>query len=111
MNTNKIASRNYRHSLGKSIWAGTVTILQHKSQHLRKQAPNQKHSINAVVANGLEVYNNPSSPFYPIPVAAGRDIEFTKNYWRDRMLFAEGFLTLVQDEYPNELPLLINAML
>jgi hypothetical protein len=27
------------------------------------------------------------------------------------MLLAEGFLTLVQDEYPNELPLLINAML
>jgi len=89
----------------------TVTILQHKAQHLRKQALNQKHFINAVVANGLEVYNSPLSPFFPITVAAGRDIKFTNNYWNNRMLVAKGFLTLIQDEYPNELPLLINAML
>lgn len=89
----------------------TVTILQHKAQHLRKQALNQKHFINAVVANGLEVYNSPLSPFYQIPVATGRDIKFTKNYWNNRMLVAQGFLTLVQDEYPDELPILINAML
>jgi hypothetical protein len=89
----------------------TVTILQHKAQHLRKQAPNQKHFINSAVANGLEVYNSPLSPFNPIPVAASRDIEFTMNYWNNRMLVAKGFLTLVQDEYPDELPILINAML
>ncbi|RYJ42057.1 hypothetical protein [Flavobacterium beibuense] len=100
-------------ALIKKQFAGryTVTILQHRAQYLRKQTTNQKHFINAVATNGLEVYNSSYSPFYCISVGAGRDIEFRKNYWNDRMRIAEGFLTLVQDEYPNELPLLINALL
>lgn len=41
----------------------TVTILQHRAQYLRNQAVNQKHFINSVMRNGLELYNNPEHPF------------------------------------------------
>lgn len=96
-------------ALIKKQFAGryTVTILQHRAQYLRKQTINQKHFINAVATNGLEVYNSPYSPFYAIPVPACRDIEFTKDYWKDRMLIAEGFLAQVQ----TGLPIIINALL
>jgi len=85
----------------------TVTILQHRSQYLRNQAVNQKNFINAVIRNGLEVYNNPEHPFYKIPVAAERDLAFSKNYWGNRMHLAEGFLALVHSEQPIILNILI----
>lgn len=85
----------------------TVTILQHRAQYLRNQAVNQKHFINAVVRNGLEVYNNPEHPFYEIPMAADRDLAFSKNYWDNRMRLAEGFLALVHTEQPIILNILI----
>jgi len=85
----------------------TVTILQHRAQYLRNQAVNQKHFINAVVRNGLEVYNNPDHPFYEIPVAADRDLAFSKNYWDNRLRLAEGFLALVHTEQPIILNILI----
>jgi hypothetical protein len=96
-------------ALIKKKFAGnyTVTILQHRAQYLRNQAVNQKHFINAVVRNGLEVYNNPDHPFYEIPVAADRDLAFSKNYWGNRMRLAEGFLALVYTEQPIILNVLI----
>lgn len=84
-----------------------VTILQHRAQYLRNQAVNQKHFINAVVRNGLEVYNNPDNPFYEIPVAAERNLVFSKTYWHNRMRLAEGFLRLVHTEQPIILNVLI----
>jgi|GEM_PF-2092129 len=85
----------------------TVTILQHRAQYLRNQAVNQKHFINAVIRNGLEAYNNPENPFYEMPVAADRDLAFSKNYWGNRMRLAEGFLALVHTEQPIILNVLI----
>lgn len=85
----------------------TVTILQHRAQYLRNQAVNQKHFINAVVRNRLEVYINSDHPFYEIPVAADRDLAFSKNYWDNRMRLAEGFLALVHTEQPIILNVLI----
>lgn len=85
----------------------TATILQHRAQYLRNQAVNQQHFINAVVRNGLEVYNNPDHPFYEIPVAADKDSAFSKNYWDNRMGLAEGFLALVHTEQPIILNVLI----
>ncbi len=85
----------------------TVTILQHRAQYLRNQAVNQKQFINAVVGNGLEVYNNPEHPFYEIPVATDRDLAFSKNYWDNRICLAEGFLALVHTEQPIILNVLI----
>ncbi|WP_116787015.1 hypothetical protein [Flavobacterium psychrotrophum] len=78
----------------------TVTILQHRVRYLRNQAANQKHFINAVVRNGHEGYNNPDHPFHEIPVAADRDLAFSKNYWDNRMRLAEVFLALVHTEQP-----------
>ena len=96
-------------ALIKKIFAGkyTVTILQHRAQYLRNQAVNQKHFINAVIRNGLEAYNNPENPFYEMPVAADRDLAFSKNYWGNRMRLAEGFLALVHTEQPIILNVLI----
>lgn len=85
----------------------TATILQHRTQYLRNQAVNQKHFINAVVRNGLEVYNSPDHPFYEIPVAADRDLAFSKNYWDNRMRLADGFLALVH----TELPIILNILI
>jgi len=85
----------------------TVTILQHRAQYLRNQAVNQKQFINSVVRNGLEIYNNPDHPFYETPVAAERDLAFSKNYWDNRMRLAEGFLRLVHTEQPIILNVLI----
>lgn len=96
-------------ALIKNKFAGqyTVTILQHRAQYLRKQNINQKHFINAVVRNGLEVYNNPEHPFYEIHVVADRDFAFNKNYWDNRMRLAEGFLALVHTEQAIILNVLI----
>ncbi|MCR5862320.1 hypothetical protein LRS05_09260 [Flavobacterium sp. J372] len=96
-------------ALIKKKFAGKymVTILQHRSQYLRNQTVNQKHFVNAVVRNGLEVYNNPDHPFYEIPVAAERDLTFSKNYWDNRMRLAEGFLALVHTEQPIILNILM----
>jgi hypothetical protein len=91
----------------KFVGKYTVTILQHRVQYLRNQAINQKHFINAVVRNGLEVYNNSDYPFYEIPVAGDRDFVFSKNYWDNRMRLAEGFLALVHTEQPIILNVLI----
>jgi hypothetical protein len=85
----------------------TITILQHRAQYLRNQAVNQKQFINSVVRNGLEIYNNPEHPFYEIPMAADRDLAFSKNYWDNRMRLAEGFLALVHTEQPIILNVLI----
>lgn len=96
-------------ALIKNKFAGKyiVTILQHRAQYLRNQAVNQKHFINAVVRNGLGVYNNPDHPFYEISVADDRDLAFSKNYWDNRMRLAEGFLALVHTEQPIILNVLI----
>jgi hypothetical protein len=96
-------------ALIKKKFAGkyTMTILQHRAQYLRNQAVNQKHFINAVVRNGLEVYINPDHPFYEIPVAADRDFAFSKTYWDNRMRLAEGFLALVHTEQPIILNILM----
>ncbi len=95
----------------KSTGKYTVTILQHRAQYLRNQSVNQKHFINAVVRNGLEVYNNPNHPFYEISVTAERDLAFSKSYWDNRMRLAEGFLALVHTEQPIILNILIQQAL
>lgn len=96
-------------ALIKNKFAGKyiVTILQHRAHYLRNQAVNQKHFINAVIRNGLEVYNNAEHPFYEIPVATDRDLAFSKNYWDNRICLAEGFLALVHTEQPIILNVLI----
>jgi hypothetical protein len=100
-------------ALIKKKFAGkyTVTILQHRAQYLRNQAVNQKHFINAVIRNGLEVYKNPEHPFYEIPVGADRDLAFSKNYWDNRMRLADGFFALVYTEQPVILNVLIQQAL
>ena len=40
-----------------------------------------------------------------------RDIEFTKNYWKNRMLAAESFLVTAQNGKMNQPALIINALL
>lgn len=88
-----------------------VTILNHRAQYLRKQSQNQKYFFDTITTNGLLIYNNPLHPIYCKTFGAVRDLEFSKNYWQNRILAAEHFLALVQDSNEPELPLIINSIL
>lgn len=89
----------------------TVTILSHRVQYLRKQSHNQQYFFNLVMSNGLKVYEDPVHPIYPLKIEMVRDIEFTKNYWNNRMIAAESFLATAQNEKMHQPALIINALL
>lgn len=81
----------------------TLTILVHRMQNLRKQSHNQKYFLNKVMANGILAHCE--SPYIICPINADkkRDIEFTRNYWKNRMLASEQFLmTAEQCTEPDE---------
>nr|WP_199001300.1 hypothetical protein [Flavobacterium sp. ASV13] len=81
----------------------TLTLLIHRMQNLRKQSHYQKYFLNKVMANGiLAQFESPYS-IYPINADENRDIEFTRNYWKNRMLACEQFLmTAEQCTEPDE---------
>lgn len=81
----------------------TLTLLIHRMQNLRKQSHYQKYFLNKVMANGiLAQFESPYS-ISPINADKNRDIEFTRNYWKNRMLACEQFLmTAEQCTEPDE---------
>ncbi|QLC65962.1 hypothetical protein LPB248_06620 [Flavobacterium sp. LPB0248] len=81
----------------------TATLLIHRTQNLRRQSHYQKYFLNKVMANGiLAQFESPYS-IYPINADENRDIEFTRNYWKNRMLACEQFLmTAEQCTEPDE---------
>lgn len=89
----------------------TVTILSHRLQYLRKQSHNQQYFFNTIISNGLKVYEDPKHPIYPLKIDMVRDIEFTMNYWKNRMLAAGSFLATAQNEKMNQPALITNALL
>jgi hypothetical protein len=88
-----------------------VTILNHRVHYLSKQSQNQKHFFDTITTNGLLIYNNPLYPMYCKIFGVARDLEFSKNYWQNRILAAEHFLILVQDSNEPEVSLIINSVL
>ncbi|MFV5700150.1 hypothetical protein ACM55H_17460 [Flavobacterium sp. ZT3R17] len=88
-----------------------VTILNHRANYLRKQNQNQKYFFDTVTTNGLLIYNNPFHPIYCKTFGAVRDLEFSKNYWQNRILAARQFFDLVQNCSSNDSALIKNALL
>lgn len=88
-----------------------ITILNHRAQYLRNQSQNQRYFFDTVTTNGLLIYNNPLHPIYSKTFGVVRDVEFSKNYWQNRILASEHFLVLVQDSNEPEVPLIINSIL
>ena len=88
-----------------------VTILNHRAQYLRKQSQNQKYFFDTITTNGLLIYSNPLRPLYCKTFGEVRDLEFSKNYWQNRIFAAQHFLALVQDSNEPEVPLIINSIL
>lgn len=88
-----------------------VTILNHRSHYLRKQSQNQKYFFDTITTNGLLIYNNPLHPIYCKTFGVVRDLEFSKNYWQNRILAAKYFMALIQNSSEPELPLITNQIL
>jgi hypothetical protein len=81
----------------------TVTLLIHRVKNLRSQSHNQKYFLDKVISNGFLAYIDIVHQVYPINADAERDLEFTRNYWKNRMLVAEQFLmTAKRCTEPNE---------
>jgi hypothetical protein len=89
----------------------TVTLLIHRVKNLRKQSHNQKCFLDKVISNGILAYSDIVHQVYPLNTDAQRDLEFTKNYWKNRMLVAEQFLmTAKRCAEPDE-ALIKNALI
>lgn len=81
----------------------TVTLLIHRVKNLRSQSHNQKYFLDKVMVNGILAYHDSRYNVYPINTDTQRDIEYTRNYWKNRMLAAEQFLkTAEQCTKPDE---------
>lgn len=81
----------------------TLTLLIHRVKNLRSQSHNQKYFLDKVMDNGVLAYHDSQYTVYPINTDAQRDIEYTRNYWTNRMLASEQFLmTAEQCTEPGE---------
>lgn len=80
-----------------------LTLLIHRVRNLRSQSHNQKYFLDKVMANGILAYHDSRFTVYPINTEAQRDLEYTRNYWTNRMLACEQFLmTAEQCTEPGE---------
>jgi hypothetical protein len=100
------------HSLIKKQFENryTVTILSHRVQYIRKQSHNQKYFLNKVIENGLLAYSDTLHLVYPINTDEKRDVDFTKNYWKNRMMAAGQFLRVAEGCTRCEEALVKNAL-
>ncbi|RUT67811.1 hypothetical protein D0817_24470 [Flavobacterium cupreum] len=89
----------------------TATILIHRVKNLRSQSHNQKYFLDKVMDNGILAYSDSQYTVYPINADAERDIEFTRNYWKNRMLGAEQFLMTAQECTEPDEVLVKNALI
>lgn len=74
-----------------------VTILNHSINYLRKKNCNQKYFFNAIIANGLLVYNSPLSIVYTKSFELDREMGFVRKFYDSKMQLAQQFLTLGYD--------------
>mgnify|MGYP000035074980 CR=1 FL=1 len=88
----------------------TATILIHRVKNLRSQNNNQKYFLNKVIENGIPAYCDSQYAIYPLNTDPQRDIEFTSNYWKNRMLGAEQFLMTAEQCTEPEEALVKNAL-
>lgn len=74
-----------------------VTILNHSVNYLRKKNHNQKYFFNAIISNGLLIYNNPLFLIYSKTFELEREIDFVKKFYDSKMVLAQQFLSLGKD--------------
>lgn len=79
-----------------------VTIISHSINYLRKKNHNQKYFFNAVIANGLLVYNNSLFLLYSKTFELEREIDFVKKFYDAKMLLAAQFLCLGQNNLSDD---------
>lgn len=74
-----------------------VTILNHSINYLRKKNHNQKYFFNAIISNGLLIYNNSLFLVYSKTPGLEREIDFVKKFYDSKMVLAQQFLSLGQN--------------
>ncbi|MBF7091981.1 hypothetical protein IUY40_10555 [Flavobacterium sp. ALJ2] len=74
-----------------------VTILNHSINYLRKKNHIQKYFFNAIILNGLLIYNNSSFFVYSKTFVLERQIDFVKSFYDSKMLLGQQFLSLGQN--------------
>ncbi|KIO52859.1 hypothetical protein [Flavobacterium hibernum] len=79
-----------------------VTILYHNSNFVRKKNQNQKYFFDAIITNGLLVYNNPLYLAYPETNIGERDLNFCKKYVEHRILIAQQLFSLAQNCFSDD---------
>lgn len=79
-----------------------VTILYHNSNFVRKKNQNQKYFFDAIITNGLLVYNNSLYLAYPETSIGERDINFSKKYVERRIMIAQQLFSLAQNCFSDD---------
>ncbi|MCV9932513.1 hypothetical protein OIU80_09480 [Flavobacterium sp. LS1R47] len=79
-----------------------VTILNHSINHLRKKNCNQKYFFNAIISNGLLIYNNSLFLVYSKTFELEREIDFVKKIYDSKMVLAQQFLSLGQNCFNDD---------
>lgn len=79
-----------------------VTILNHSINYLRKKNYNQKYFFNAIISNGLLIYNNPLFLVYSKTFGLERDINFVRKFYDSKMLLAQQFLIVAQNSFNDD---------
>lgn len=79
-----------------------VTILYHNSNYVRKKNQNQKYFFDAIVSNGLLVYNNPQYLAYSETNIVERDLNFAKKYVDYRIMVAQQLFSLAQNCFSDD---------
>ncbi|MCC9073222.1 hypothetical protein LNQ49_16720 [Flavobacterium sp. F-65] len=88
-----------------------VTILNHSINYLHKKNHNQKYFFNAIISNGLLIYNNPLFLVYSKTFGLERETLFVKKFYDDKMQLAQQFFSLGQDCCNDDLVLMKNELL
>lgn len=89
----------------------TLTLLIHRVKNLSSQSNNQKYFLDKVISNGFLAYSGILHQVYPINADAQMDLEFTRNYWKNRMLVAEQFLMTAKQCTESNEALIKNALI
>jgi hypothetical protein len=79
-----------------------VTILNHSINYLCKKNHNQKYFFNAIISNGLLVYNNPLFLVYTKTFELEREIDFVRKFYDSKMLLAQQFLIVAQNSFNDD---------
>ncbi len=88
-----------------------VTILNHSVNYLRKKNHNQKYFFNAIISNGLLIYNNPLFLVYSKTFGLEREIDFVKKFYESKMVLAKKFLSLGKDCLSDDVTTMENEFL